>query len=160
MKRIVLFTVAIGLIAFSGVQAQSGSGAGSAAVSVQEEAEQAAAHDASIEKRVDRETGRVYYVRKNASGPTGESDYCTVEYCSRSGKFVNVSPKGQSCTKPQAPCIRSASLAGQSSNHRPAATHSLAQKAACAGACAGKNAAAGKPGNRHNPKARLAKQRQ
>jgi hypothetical protein len=56
----------------------------------------AASLDPSIEARTETGTNETYYVRK-VSGTGGSVSYDKVEYCSKEGKFVNVSPKGKAC---------------------------------------------------------------
>ena len=87
------------------------------------DAEKAAEADASIVKQVSN-TGEASYTRKSVCPTSGKVSYEAVEYCTKSGKFVNVSPseKAASCTK-------SASATKVSSTEK---------KACCAGDKAGK----------------------
>lgn len=135
MKYFFLFTAAFGLFAFAEAQAQNPGNirVASFANRAADAVAQAAARDASIEKRFDKETGRVTYVRKSISSLTGEVRYNPVEYCSRSGKFINLSPRGQSCTKSKVSMGRDAHAVQVSGSFHPAP--SLAQRAACAKAC-------------------------
>jgi hypothetical protein len=61
-------------------------------------AAKAASMDDSIEKRVDASTNTDYYVRR-VSDNSGKVTFDKVEFCSKEGKFVNVSPKagGPAC---------------------------------------------------------------
>ena len=64
-------------------------------------AAKAASMDDTIEKRTDASTNQEYYVRR-VSDNSGKVSYDKVEYCSKDGKFVNVSPKagaGSCCAK-------------------------------------------------------------
>ncbi len=134
MKYFFLFTAAFSLLAFAEVQAQNpGNIRVASFANSADAAAQAAARDASIEKRFDKETGRISYVRKSISSLTGEVRYNPVEYCSRSGKFINLSPRGQSCTKSKVSLGRAAHAVQVSGSFHPAP--SLAQRAACAKAC-------------------------
>ena len=56
----------------------------------------AASMDPSIEARTETGSNETYYVRK-VNGTGGAVSYDKVEYCSKEGKFVNVSPKGKAC---------------------------------------------------------------
>ena len=62
--------------------------------------EKAAAADKNIVRQV-ADNGEVKYVRKSVCPMSGKVSYEPVEYCSKAGKFINVSPgeKGASCTK-------------------------------------------------------------
>ena len=64
------------------------------------EADKAASGDASIVKQVSN-TGEVSYTRKEVSPASGKVSYSAVEYCTKSGKFMNVSPseKAACCSK-------------------------------------------------------------
>lgn len=67
---------------------------------VSADAEKAASTDASIVKQVSN-TGDVTYVRKDVCPTSGKVSYSNVEYCTKSGKFINVSPseKAACCAK-------------------------------------------------------------
>ncbi len=126
MKKFFFLFAFIGLFAFAanaqkkaccaakGASAEKISCTSSAAA----DAEKAAESDASIVKQVSN-TGEASFVRKSVCPTSGKVSYEAVEYCTKSGKFVNVSPseKAASCTK-------SASATKVSSNEK---------KACCAG---------------------------
>ena len=70
-------------------------------------ADKAAMLDDSIEKKVCSKSGTVSYVKNSTCATSGKTTATAVEYCSKSGKFVNVSPSAKkdcskSCTKGKA----------------------------------------------------------
>jgi hypothetical protein len=89
------------------------------------DAEKAAAADASIVKQVSN-TGEVSYTRKETCPVTGKVSYSAVEYCTKSAKFINVSPseKAASCTK-------AASATKVSATQKKACCAQGANKACC-----------------------------
>ncbi|MCB0588934.1 MAG: hypothetical protein KDD06_26835 [Phaeodactylibacter sp.] len=97
---------------------------------------EAAAQDENIEQRVDPGTGRTTYVRRSVCAATGKVSYTPVEYCSKSGRFVNISPREQHCVKSRAACTaKGAGATRVSLSEKTQCT--TAQKAACSKACAG-----------------------
>lgn len=96
MKKLVLLFALLGVISLN-VNAQScpyANKANSEKVAANlVSADEAAAVDANIQKRVCQKSGTVSYVRKNVCSTSGKVSYADVEYCTKSGKFVNVSPK-------------------------------------------------------------------
>ena len=96
---------------------------------------EAVAQDENIEQRVDPGTGRTTYVRRSVCAATGKVSYTPVEYCSKSGRFVNVSPREKHCVKSKMVNVtaRGARSAGVSGMEKVNCT--TAQKAACAKAC-------------------------
>ena len=100
MKKFFFLFAFIGLFAFA-ANAQSKSccagkkGAGakvSCTAASAEAAAKAANSDASIVKQVS-DKGEVSYTRKDVAD-NGDVKYIPVEYCTKEGKFVNVSPSG------------------------------------------------------------------
>jgi hypothetical protein len=92
-----------------------------------------AALDEHIESRTCPQTGKVSYVRKSVCPQSGKTTLTDVEYCSKTSKFINVSPRQKSCTKQNG-------AAGSKAKATKAANKSIncspAQKAACAKTCA------------------------
>ena len=69
-------------------------------------AAKAASLDENISKRVSN-TGEVVYVKKSVCGTSGKVSYTAVEYCTKSNKFVNVSPKEKaSCSSSKAGAVK------------------------------------------------------
>ena len=133
MKKVILFLAFFGAVALvnanaqcSGAKASTASNEKGAACCTQSAAMKAAANDKSIEKRVSPETGEVSFVRKDVSAENGKVVYSEVEYCTKSGKFINVSPSNKSC------CSKSGegAKATKVSNEKAAAC-SGEQKAGC-----------------------------
>lgn len=140
MKGIMLTLAFLGVFALTSVQAQSCAKTQSTAnasccakSSVDGAAAQAASLDNTIERRVNAETGEVTYVRKAACESSGKTTYTQVEYCTKSAKFINVSPQKQNCTKDKASCTedtaKGASATKVSNNSTSCCT--AAEKAAC-----------------------------
>ncbi|HFA51585.1 MAG TPA: hypothetical protein ENJ95_21430 [Bacteroidetes bacterium] len=86
--------------------------------------DKAASADASIVKQVSND-GEVSYTRKSVCPVTGKVSFTDVEYCTKSGKFVNVSPSGKkaACSKKASTCTKKASATKVSS--------ASAEKACC-----------------------------
>ncbi len=147
MKQFFLLTVFSSIFALANVQAQDYScskTAATRALTNSATASKVAALDASIEQRLDQETGKAVYVRKKVCSTTGKVSYAEVEYCSKSGKFVNVSPREQHCVKSKAGCVGKGARATKVSTAEKV-NCTPAQKAACAkaGAKAAGHASAG-----------------
>ncbi|MCB0546315.1 MAG: hypothetical protein KDD19_01945 [Phaeodactylibacter sp.] len=145
MKQFFLLTVLFTLLTAAGVQAQHcpySKTAEAKACPHPTTAAKAAAMDASIDKRFDEKTGQTTFVRREVCPTSGKVSYTAVEYCSRSGKFVNVSPREKQCVKSKAECTSKASRATKVSNSGKI-NCTPAQKAACAKACAGAKASSG-----------------
>lgn len=145
MKQLFLLTVLFALFTSANVQAQhcpySKTGE-TKACPHSTTAAKAASLDASVEKRVDKKTGQTVFVRKEVSPVSGRVNYTPVEYCSKSGKFVNVSPREKQCVKSRANCTSKGVGATKVSNTEKI-NCTTAQKAACAKACAGGHSKAG-----------------
>ena len=92
-------------------------------------AEEAAAADASIVKKVNLSTGETYYVRKEVCASSGKVSFAKVEFCNKSKKFTNVSPSEQ-----EACCAKSAKTAtsSESSANAVKAATSETKPACCA----------------------------
>ena len=137
MKPFFLLTALFAILSCAHVQAQqclySKTGAAKACPH-STTAAKAASLDASVEKRIDEKTGQTIFVRKEVSPASGKVSYTPVEYCSKSGKFVNVSPREKQCVKSRANCTtKGISPTKVSSSGKVNCT--TAQKAACAKAC-------------------------
>lgn len=147
MKQFFLLTVLFALFSTAGLQAQDYPYSRTAETKARThsvKAAEAAAMDASIEKRLDERTGQATYVRKEVCPTSGKVSYTAVEYCSRSGKFVNVSPREKQCVKSKADCQAKGARATKVSSGAAAKSQcTTAQKAACAKAKAGNSGSAG-----------------
>lgn len=89
--------------------------------------DKAASVDASIVKQVAND-GEVSYTRKSVSPDNGEVSFTDVEYCTKSGKFVNVSPSGK-----KAACSKKASATKVSSvSEKKECCEKGKEKACCA----------------------------
>lgn len=101
MKKLFLLFAFVGAVALCNVQAQqchtSMANTGNHACCAKTAAAKAAALDNTIEQRVNAETGDVSYVRKVSYAGTDKVTYTDVEYCTKAGKFINVSPGKKSC---------------------------------------------------------------
>ena len=97
-------------------------------------AAKAASLDENITKRVSK-TGEVVYVKKSVCGTSGKVSYTAVEYCTKSNKFVNVSPKEKaSCSSSKAGAVKtSATTKGE----KAACCSSGKAKTTSASCCAG-----------------------
>ncbi len=104
MKKLFFLFAFMGLFAF-GVSAQKkaccASKNASSSKSCSAMVDKAASADKNIVKQVSN-TGDINYVRKEVDSTNGKVMLTSVEYCTKSGKFVNVSPTDgmkTSCTK-------------------------------------------------------------
>ena len=112
MKKLFLLLAFSGAVGFAANAQCSGSKSASASADVETPgahctaaAAKLASMDASIETRTCPQTGKVSYMKKNVSAENGKATFTEVEYCSKSGKFVNVSPSEKAaCTKSKAGC--------------------------------------------------------
>lgn len=109
MKRVLLFFALLGTFALAANAQSKACCAGKKASDKTESClkadqaamDEAAADDASIVKQVSKD-GEVKYLRKEINEKTGEVTYVDVEFCTKSNKFVNVSPSEGNpscCTK-------------------------------------------------------------
>ena len=101
MKQFFLLVTLFTFLAANGVQAQSFSHSKSTAI-------KAAVLEDNISQRFDEATGQTIYVRKKVCATSGKVSYIPVEYCSKSGKFVNVSPLEKQCVKSRSKCTAKA----------------------------------------------------
>lgn len=93
-------------------------------------ADKAAMLDGSIEKKVCSQSGTVSYIKNATCAVSGKTTATPVEFCSKSGKFVNVSPSDKAdCSKT---CTK-----GKATQTSVKATKVADKGAAC---CASKNA--------------------
>ena len=100
MKKLFFLFAFMGLFAFA-ANAQKACCASKKGESVSTSVlEKAADSDESIVKQVSND-GEVTYVRKNVCPTSGKVSFTDVEYCTKSSKFVNVSPSDneKECTK-------------------------------------------------------------
>ncbi len=119
MKKFILFFAVACLVSVTTANAQKtcsmAKKAGNEKVCTKTAAAKLASLDTSIEKRVCEKSGSVSYVKKNVCAVSGTVSFQDVEYCSKSAKFVNVSPsKGAtkaSCTKGKASCTKKGAAA-------------------------------------------------
>jgi len=76
----------------------------------------AASLDDSIEKRVDKKTGNVSYVRRTVEASTGKATFVPVEYNAETKQFVNQSPdKKAECSKEEKAACHGAGKASTTS---------------------------------------------
>lgn len=131
MKRLLLPFVSL-ILTFSVLP----SNAQDPALTAAEVAARAAAQDADIVGKVDAATGEVNYFRKSICPSTGKTIYTAVEFCTKSGQFVNLASTdkvhcNKATEKPsvgKAPPVMTAAFPTT-----PAA--GAARRAACAAAC-------------------------
>ncbi len=109
MKKLILALFAVGAFTLgaqaqkaaccAGKKAASTSSSAAACTKVdQATLDKAAAADASIVRQVSND-GQVSYARKVVN-KNGEVEYTPVEYCTKSGKFINMAPgEAEHCTK-------------------------------------------------------------
>ncbi|MGK0363154.1 MAG: hypothetical protein ACI85O_000198 [Saprospiraceae bacterium] len=84
--------------------------------------------DETIETKTCATSGKVSFTRKNVSTTSGKVSYTNVEYCSKSAKFVNVSPSAKaSCSKSKASCS-----AAKGASAKQVSTEAAPKKACCA----------------------------
>ncbi len=110
-------------------------------------ATEAAAQDASIVKKVDANTGVTHFYRKATCPNSGQVILTDVEFCTKSGKFVDVASYGKiSCKKSseKKAVVGAASACGSKCSPE--------QRANCTAACA---AACGKAKSEGTGKAQL-----
>lgn len=130
MKKLFFLFAFMGLLAFTadaqkkaccaakGASAEKASCTSSASA----DAEKAAATDASIVKQVSN-TGEVSWTRKETCPVTGKVSFTSVEYCTKSAKFINASPSEK------AACTKSASATKASSSEKKACCAEKGEKA-------------------------------
>ncbi len=89
---------------------------------------QAAVQQQDILEKKDIATGQTVYMQKQICPVTGDVRYAEVEFCSRTGRFVEATPKmKKTCTKLGSACAKTYS----SMASRTALYGTTAQKAAC-----------------------------
>ena len=107
-----------------------------ASITYNNPASKAAAKDPNIQEYVNPATHEVIYLSKNVCSTTGKVSYDTLEYCSKSQKFVSVAP----VKEVRSSCSKSKRVFSTKVVKAPAVTtHSnleyiKAQKAACSSA--------------------------
>ena len=141
MKQVFAFLLLIGLFNFS-ADAQTCTGAKKASAEKSGccvAAAKAASLDPTIEKKVCSKSGKVSFVKNTTCATTGKVTAHEVEYCSKSGKFVNVSPSGK------AACTKGKKAACSKTTGAKATKVSTAKKKSCSKTCTkGKKAACNK----------------
>ena len=129
MKNFYHFFLFFGLLIAMDLQGQNNTAVPEA------EAVQAAALDPDVDMKQDLQTGRISFVRKERCPDSGKEILSEVEYCSRSAKFINVTPQAKtSCNRAG---LLSASEMPVVNAFQPAQTRGpsdAAKKAACSGA--------------------------
>ena len=124
-KLLLLFSLALFLGAFQTF------GQDHDANAIHEAAKEAAVRDANILKKVDPATGETQFFRKATCPNSGQAILTAVEFCSKSGKFIEVASYGKvSCTK----SVGTKAAATMVSHDEPKCTPQ--QRAACPAACA------------------------
>ncbi len=103
MKKLFFLFAFMGIFAFTATaQTKACCASKNASKVCSKTMDKAASADASIVKQVSSK-GEVSYVRKEVCPVTGKTTMAAVEYCTKRGKFVNVSPseaaKSASATK-------------------------------------------------------------
>lgn len=102
------------------------------ATQTNEAAVKLAAMEENIETRTCPTSGKVSFVRKDVCATSGTVKYSDVEYCTKSAKFVNVSPSAKaSCSKSAKTSASCSAKKGASAKNVSAETP--AKKTCCAG---------------------------
>lgn len=122
MKQIFLVLAFFSLVATVSVNAQCSKNAAARTASL----------SSNIVEKQDPATGEVTYLKKKVCEASGAVSYTAVEFCSKTGQFVNAEPAYKaSCMKSAASCSKSsAKTAMMVSNDLPAQCMT-AQKACC-----------------------------
>lgn len=135
MKKLFLLLALFGVVALTNVNAQSCAKktASCAATCAKKAAAKMASMDENIEARVSAVSGETTYVKKSVCTHSGNVSFDQVEYCTKAGKFVNISPS--KVAAPAKTCTKSATTAKSvnASNKKMGCT--AAQKAKCAKTC-------------------------
>ena len=138
MKKIFLLFSFIGLFAFtSSAQTKACCASKSASNKVcTADIDKAASADASIVKQISN-NGDVNYIRKETCPITGKVTMASVEYCSKKGKFVNVSPSEAASTAKacctngnKASCMKKASKTASTKKAKTSPSAKLVNKTA------------------------------
>ena len=128
MKKYFFLFAMLGLFAFTaGAQCTKAKGASKAACCAKNKAAaaKAAKMDDSIVRQVSND-GEVTYLRQIADIETGKVTSTPVEYCSKAGKFINVSPSGN-----KAACTKNGRASKVSSTSKKACCAKGAKKGSC-----------------------------
>lgn len=135
MKKLFLLLTFFGVFALANVNAQSCAkkSASCAASCAKKAAAKLASMDENVEARVSSVTGETTYVKKNVCAHSGNVSYEQVEYCTKAGKFVNVSPSAVAA--PAKTCTKSATTAKSVNASNKSMGCTAAQKASCAKTC-------------------------
>ena len=135
MKKLFFLFAFMGVFAFTATaQTKACCAKGASAKVCAKTMDKAASADASIVKQVSNK-GDVSYVRKEVCPVTGKTTMKSVEYCTKSNKFVNVSP-----SEMKKACSKSASATKVSSTSKKACC-AKGKKAACTKSATTKKAA-------------------
>jgi len=123
----------MGLFAFAGnaqkaccAAKSAGTKTSCSSASATTDADKAAAGDASIVRQVS-DKGEVSYSRKEVCPTTGKVSFTNVEFCSKEGKFINVSP-----SEKKACCAKDAKATKVSSSDKKACCAGGANAGCCA----------------------------
>ena len=136
MKKLFFLFAFMGIFAFAAEAQTKACCASKAGAKVcSKTMDKAASADASVVKQVSNK-GEVTYVRKDVCPMSGKVSMKQVEYCTKSGKFVNVSP-----SEAKAACTKKASATKVSSTSKKAACCKKGSKAACTKNASAKKAA-------------------
>lgn len=99
-------------------------------------ASKAAASDPNVQEIIQPKTNQVFYLRKNVCEITGKVSYDTLEYCSKSKRFVSITP----IKEVRSSCLHSKGIYSTQMvkapvvNKRGSIEYLRAQKAACSSA--------------------------
>ena len=125
MKKLFFLFAIMGIFAFAAEAQTKACCASKAGAKVcSKTMDKAASVDASLVKQVSNK-GEVTYVRKEVCPMSGKVSMAQVEYCTKTGKFVNVSPSAK-----KAACTKKASATKVSSTTKKACC-AKGSKAAC-----------------------------
>lgn len=96
-----------------------------------------AAAETGIIQKISPVTGQVSYYRENVCLKSGKVSLTEVQYCSKSGRFINTASYGKTnCLKTRSDCVKDAAAVKASSAGEKAGECTPAQKAACSSAAA------------------------
>ncbi len=108
------------------------------ATQTNEAAVKLASLEENIETRTCAKSGKVSFVRKDVCATSGTVKYTDVEYCTKSAKFVNVSPSAKASCSKAAKTSASCNAKGASSKNANAKNVSAEAAPAKKGCCANK----------------------
>lgn len=144
MKKLLMLVAFLGLVNMAQAQctksAKTAGTKSACCAKTTAAAAKAASLDESIEQRVCEKSGKVSFVKKSVCETSGNVSFADVEYCTKSEKFVNVSPSDvkavnasmdmdakpacskskAACTKSKAACSKSKTAATKTAEVAPA----------------------------------------